>query len=53
METAFLFNLILRAPVLFALVYASVYELIFVRFVVLERIFGDLRAGLIEPKHKL
>lgn len=48
-----MFNLILRAPVRFALVYASVYQFIFVWFIVLERIFGDLRAGIIEPKHKL
>ena len=48
-----MFNLILRAPVRFALVYASVYHFIFVWFVVLERIFGDLWTGLIEPKHKL
>ena len=48
-----MFNLILRAPVRFALVYAAVYELVFVWFVVLKRIFGDLRASLIEPKYKL
>lgn len=47
-----MFNLILRASVRFALVYAAVYELIFVWFVVLERIFSDLRAGRIKPKHK-
>lgn len=48
-----MFNLILRAPVRFALVYAAVYKFVFVWFVVLERVFGDLRASFIEPKHKL
>ena len=53
MKTVFLFNLILCTPVCFTFVYAAVYELIFVWFIVLERIFGDLRASLIEPKYKL
>ena len=53
MKTVFLFNLILCTPVCFTFVYTTVYEFIFIWFVVLERIFSDLRTGLIKPKHKL
>ena len=50
MKTAFLFNLILCAPVRFALVDAAVYKFVFVRLVVFERFLRDGRSCFFEPE---